>query len=143
MYFYILVAMLLLSAIFCRNKKMFKFIYTINTAILLFLLFVIIDCFYDFYIKPDTGYLFIVPWVMGLFILFSILRACMRISKWDKLIPFLSLMSIFIWSMDVISGGGIVRVVGDGLIGIVSFIAMIYFYIRNIKTNDKRNKVGS
>ena len=133
MYFYTLITILLLSAIFCRNKKMFKLIYTINTAVLLFLLFVIIDCFYDFYIKPDIGSLFIVPWVMGLFILFSILRACMKISAGDKVIPFLSIGSIFIWSIDAISGNGIVRVMGDGLIGIVSSIAMIYFYVKTIK----------
>lgn len=133
MYFYILVSVLLFSAIFCRNNKMFKVVYTLNTAILLFLLFTTIDCFYDFYVKPDTGYLAVLPFIIGLFILFSTLRACMKISVWDKAIPFLSMGSIFIWSMDVISGGGIVRVVGDVLIGIVSAITMIYFYIRNIK----------
>ena len=112
---------------------MYKIVYTLNTAILLFLLFTTIDCFYDFYVKPDTGYLAVLPFIIGLFILFSTLRACMKISAWDRVIPFLSMGSIFIWSMDVISGSGIVRVVGDVLIGIVSAITMIYFYIRNIK----------
>ena len=117
---------------------MFKIIYTINTAILLFLLFTTIDCFYDFYIKPDTGYLFALPFIMGLFILFSILRACMKISAGDKVIPFLSIGSIFIWSIDAISGAGVVRVVGDIFIGITSAIAMIYFYAKTIKIKDKR-----
>ena len=138
MYFYILIAVLLFLAIFCRNDKMFKIIYTINTAILLFLLFTTIDCFYDFYIKPDTGYLFALPFIMGLFILFSILRACMKISVWDKIIPFLSIGCIFIWSMDAISGTGVVRVIGNTLIGIISMIATIYFYIKTIKIKDKR-----
>ena len=133
MYFYVFVAILLFSAIFCRNNKMYKIVYTLNTAILLFLLFTTIDCFYDFYVKPDTSYLAVLPFIIGLFILFSTLRACMKISAWDRVIPFLSMGSIFIWSMDVISGSGIVRVVGDVLIGIVSAITMIYFYIRNIK----------
>ena len=138
MYFYILIVFLLFSAIFFRNDRMFKFIYTINTAILLFLLFVIIDCFYDFYIKPDTGYLFALPFIMGLFILFSILRSCMKISAWDKIIPFLSIGSIFIWSMDAISAGGIVRVIGDIFIGIVSAISMMYYYIKTIKIKEKK-----
>ena len=139
MYFYILIAILFFSAIFCRNNKMFKIVYTLNTAILLFLLFAAIDCFYDFYIKPDTGYLFALPWIMGLFILFSILRACMKISAWDKAIPFLSIASIFVWSMDVISGGGIIRVIGDCVIGITSMIATIYFYVKNIKIKNKNS----
>ena len=133
MYFYTLVAVLLFSIIFCRNNKMFRIVYTLNTAILLFLLFTTIGCFYDFYIKPDAGYLFALPWIIGLFMLFSILRSCMKISIWDKAVPFLSIVCIFVWSMDAISGGGITRVIGDCIIGIVSVIAKIYFYTKTIK----------
>ena len=141
MLFYIFVAIWLFSAIFCRNKKMFKIVYTIDTAILLFLLVTTIDCFYDFYIKPDIGYLFVLPWIMILFILFSILRACMKISIWDRIVPFLSIVSIDIWSMDTISGGGIARVIGDILLGAVCTITMVFFYIKTIKTNNqKKNK---
>lgn len=79
---------------------------------------------------------------MGLFVLFSILRACMKISVWDRIVPFLSIVSIFIWSTDSVSGGGVVRVIGDILLGAICTITMVFFYVKTIKTNDKKKNKG-